>query len=133
MTLVILFSLKTVESLQIGVAVHFQVTLLFSMRRELLVSSQSCRSVDTDVRCKWTISVNSYIDMIVKFLSDITKRDPLCKCAQTSIFPVGWCELHHTDLSDPSVCDIAIADADVQRQPAINNSNSVTGNLIYSP
>ena len=40
MTLTILFSLKTMESLQNGFATHFQVTLLFSMRTESQASSQ---------------------------------------------------------------------------------------------
>ena len=44
------------EPLQIGVATHFQVTPLFSMRTELLASSQSCRSIDADAQCKQTFS-----------------------------------------------------------------------------
>ena len=48
MTLAILFSLKTIEPLQNGVATHFQVTSLFSMRTELQASSQSCHSIDAD-------------------------------------------------------------------------------------
>ena len=54
MTLEILFSLKTMESLQNGVAIHFQVTLLFWMRRESLASLQSC--LDVDAWCKWTLN-----------------------------------------------------------------------------
>ena len=42
MTLVILFSWETVESLQNGVETHFLVTPLYSMRTVLLVSSQIC-------------------------------------------------------------------------------------------
>ena len=38
MTLVILFSLNTMESLQIGAATHFRATSLFSMRTLSLVS-----------------------------------------------------------------------------------------------
>ena len=37
MTLAILFLLKTMESLQIGIAIHFQATPLLSMRTVLLV------------------------------------------------------------------------------------------------
>ena len=48
----ILFSLKTMKSLQIGVATHFQGTPLFSTRTVLLVSLQSCRSVDANAWCK---------------------------------------------------------------------------------
>ena len=46
-----LFSLKTMESLQNEVATHFQVPPLFSMRTESLVSSQSCHSFDSDAWC----------------------------------------------------------------------------------
>ena len=45
---VILFSLKTMESLQNGVATHFGATALFSIRPVSLASSQHCRSVDAD-------------------------------------------------------------------------------------
>ena len=55
MMLAIPLSLKTMESHQIGVANPFQVTLLFSMRRESLTSSQSCGSIDADTWCKWTL------------------------------------------------------------------------------
>ena len=48
MTLAILFSLKTMKSFQIGVATHFQVPPLFSMRTESLGLSLSCRSIDAD-------------------------------------------------------------------------------------
>ena len=54
--LAILFSWKSMELLQNGVATHFSVTPLFSMRTELLASLQSCRSVDTDVWCKRALS-----------------------------------------------------------------------------
>ena len=47
MTLAILFSLKTMELLQNGVATDFLETLLFLMRAVLLASSQSCCSVIT--------------------------------------------------------------------------------------
>ena len=46
MTLAILFSLKTMELLKNGIATHFQVTTLFSMRTESLVSLPSCKSID---------------------------------------------------------------------------------------
>ena len=42
-TLVILFSLKTIESLQNESATHFQVTPLFSMKTESQVSSHGWR------------------------------------------------------------------------------------------
>ena len=51
MTLVILFSLKTMESLQVRVATHFRAILLFSMRTVSLASTQSCRSFDADSWC----------------------------------------------------------------------------------
>ena len=59
-TLAILFSLKTMESLQIGVAIHFQATLFFSMRSEMLASSQSCHSIDADTWYKWHLKVCSH-------------------------------------------------------------------------
>ena len=58
MMLAILLSFKTVESLHNGVATHFQVTPLFSMRTELLALSQSCSSVDANVWCKRALGVS---------------------------------------------------------------------------
>ena len=55
MTLAILFSLKTLESLQNGVAAHFQVTSLFSMRILSMTSLQSSHSIDPDTCCKRTL------------------------------------------------------------------------------
>ena len=48
--LVILFSLKTKESLEKGLQPH-----LFSMRTESLASSQSCRTIKADAWCKWAL------------------------------------------------------------------------------
>ena len=48
MTLAILFSLKTIGLLENGV----KMTPLFSMRTVSIGSLQSCRSVDSDARCK---------------------------------------------------------------------------------
>ena len=56
--LAILFSLKTMESLQNGVATHFQATPLFSMRTILLASS-TCHSADADAWCKWALMLYS--------------------------------------------------------------------------
>ena len=56
MTLAILFSLKTMKSLQNGAATHFQASPLISMRTELQASLQSCRSVDADAWCKRALS-----------------------------------------------------------------------------
>ena len=53
---VILFSLKTMELLQNGVASHFGGTALFSIRPVLLASSQHCRSIDADAQCKWILN-----------------------------------------------------------------------------
>ena len=58
MTLEIQFSLKTMESLQNGVVTHFRAIPLISMRTESQASSQSCRSVDGDAWCKWSLSFN---------------------------------------------------------------------------
>ena len=52
MMLVILLSLKRLELLTNGIATHFRVPPLFSMRTVLLASLQSCRSVDPDAWCK---------------------------------------------------------------------------------
>ena len=57
MTLAILFLLKTMELLQNGVANHFEVTPLFSMRTVLLASSQSFCSIDANTWCKWALNV----------------------------------------------------------------------------
>ena len=56
MTLVILVSLKTMQSLKNGLQSHSKVTPLFSMRAVALASSQSCRSVDTDARFKRVVT-----------------------------------------------------------------------------
>ena len=46
------FSLKTMESLQNGIATCFQATPLILMRTKSQASSQSCRSIEADVWCK---------------------------------------------------------------------------------
>ena len=58
MTLAIPFSLKTIESLQNGVATYLQATPLISMRTKSLASSQSCRSFDADAWCKRALTLN---------------------------------------------------------------------------
>ena len=57
MMVAISLSLKTMESLQIGVATHSGVTPLFSMRTVSLASSQHCRCVDADAQSKWALTV----------------------------------------------------------------------------
>ena len=49
---------------------HCTVTLLFTMRTESLASSQSCRSVDTDVWCKWGLRVT----LMLLAIAGITKN-----------------------------------------------------------
>ena len=66
MSLVIPFSLKTMESLQNGVATYFQATPLISMRTKLQSSSQSCRSVDGDAWCEQAITVTFNIELVGK-------------------------------------------------------------------
>ena len=61
MTLAILFSLKTMELLQIGAATHFQVSPLFSIRTVMLASSQRCRNVDADARCNRALKVHNFL------------------------------------------------------------------------
>ena len=62
----VLFSLKTMESLQNGFATYFQATPLFSMRTKSQALSQSCRRVDADAWCKrslrWGMSKFYYLD-----------------------------------------------------------------------
>ena len=50
--LAILYSLKTMESLQNGIETNFKGTPLFSMRTESLASLKSCCSIDVDAWCK---------------------------------------------------------------------------------
>ena len=52
MTLVILFSLKSMESLANWLQPDSGAAQLFSMRSVSLVPSQSCRSIDADAWCK---------------------------------------------------------------------------------
>ena len=52
MMLVILFSLKTMGSLENELQVHSGVTPLFSMRTEMPALLQSCHSMDTNTWCK---------------------------------------------------------------------------------
>ena len=63
MTLAILFSLKTIESLQIGVATHFQASPLISMRAVSQALSQSCRIIDADARCERALNVHSSLKL----------------------------------------------------------------------
>ena len=57
MMLAILFSLKTVESLENGLQPHPGATPMFSMRTESLALSQSYRNVDSDTQCKLVLMV----------------------------------------------------------------------------
>ena len=57
MTLAKLLSLKTMESLQHGLQLQSGVTPLFSMRTVLLVSLQSCHSIEADAWNKQTLTV----------------------------------------------------------------------------
>ena len=63
MMLVILFSLKTMGSLENELQLHSGVTPLISMRTESLASSQSCCSIDTDAWCKRAHRLESSITM----------------------------------------------------------------------
>ena len=49
--------IETMESLQNGVATHFEATTLFLIRPVLLVSSQHCHSIDTDAQCKRALTM----------------------------------------------------------------------------
>ena len=56
MMLETLFSLKTMESLENEFQPHSGVIPSFSIRTELVASSQSCRCVDDDTWCKQAVS-----------------------------------------------------------------------------
>ena len=56
MTLAILFSLKSMESLENGLQTQSGATPLISMRTESQASSQRCRRVDADAWCKRALS-----------------------------------------------------------------------------
>ena len=60
MTLTTLFVSKTIKLLQVGVVTHFWVTALLSMRKLLLLSSQSSRIIDADARCKRTFILTKF-------------------------------------------------------------------------
>ena len=62
MAVVILFSLKSVESLGNRLQPQSGVTRLILMRTESQMSLQSCRSVDADAWCKWTLRYISVVD-----------------------------------------------------------------------
>ena len=66
MMLAILFSLKTMKSLQNGVAIHFQATLLLSIRTELLALSQSYRNNEADAWCKRTPNFFNFMQYLKK-------------------------------------------------------------------
>ena len=61
MALAILFSLKTMESLQNGVATHYGATALFSIRLVSLASSQDCHRVD--IKCKRALKVTHSVTL----------------------------------------------------------------------
>ena len=62
MTLMILFSMKTMKSLENGLQPQSGATPLFSMRTVSLASWQSCRSIDIAAWCKQTFSGNGNFD-----------------------------------------------------------------------
>ena len=64
MMLAILFSLKTMESLQNGLQPHSGATPLFSIRTVLLASSQSFHNTDADAWCKWELTLAIYINLL---------------------------------------------------------------------
>ena len=56
-TIVILLSLKAMESLENRLQTHTEVAPLFSTRTVSLASSQSWRSFDSDTRCKRALKI----------------------------------------------------------------------------
>ena len=72
MTLAILFSLKSVESLENRLQPHSGVTPFFSMRTESQASSLSCHRVDADAWCKWALTAHPsryFVPDLQNFLS----------------------------------------------------------------
>ena len=67
MMLVILFSLKSVESLENRLQPRSGATSLFSMRTESLASSLSCCSVDADAWCKRALRLNHSLREMVLY------------------------------------------------------------------
>ena len=62
------------ESLQIGVATHFRVIPLFSMRTVSLASLQSCCNIDTDFWCKWALKMDPFRLSLEKIKRDIEEN-----------------------------------------------------------
>ena len=62
--LLILFSLKTMVSLENEYQLHSEETPLFSMRTVSLASSQSCGSVGSDVWCKRALKTKFWLSII---------------------------------------------------------------------
>ena len=83
MMLVILSSLKTIESLQIGVATNFRVTPLLSMRTVPLTSLQSCHNVDADTWCKRVLKLStnfSHCLFTCRFKYAGMRSSTMCHC-----------------------------------------------------
>ena len=74
MTLAILFSLQTMQSLKNGVATHFQATAFFSVRTESLASSQICRSTDDEAWCKRDLTVAIIIGLVACGIFTVDKK-----------------------------------------------------------
>ena len=98
------FSLKTMVSLQIGIAPHFQAALLFSMRTKSLVSSQNSHSVDAEAWCKWKLFITRHLinhlnpqKQSWRFNSKygrIACRDKL-RCVSVCVVVVTRCDVVH--------------------------------------
>ena len=94
MTLVILFSLKTVELFNNGLQPHSGVTPLCSMRMLLLVSSQSCCSIDA--WCKRTltwIKHNLFNNDILDLKAQQGDQMALCRAVVSVNEKTVWCRL----------------------------------------
>ena len=73
MTLAILFSLKTMESLENRLKTQSGATPLFSMRTESQASSQSCRTVDADAWYKWALNDPIWTFQAIQMLKTPTR------------------------------------------------------------
>ena len=79
MTLAILFSLKTMESLQNGVASHFGVTALFSIKPVLLALSHYWPSIDAEAQCEWALTTSTHSQWTISFHFVWTRKHSVLK------------------------------------------------------
>ena len=86
--------MKTVKSLQTGVATHFQGTPLFPMRTEFLASSQNFHSIDADAQCKRTLwsqcNLHEYCIIRTHFYNVFTLEDAKTETDKNGLYGIAW-------------------------------------------